>query len=32
MNFKQFCSDILILSDPEKAKQMSAYMRNQFDF
>ena len=32
MNFKQFCSDILILSDPEKAKQMSSYMRNQFEF
>ena len=32
MNFKQFCSDILILSDPEKAAQMSAYMGDQFDF
>ena len=32
MNFKQFCSDILILSDPEVAGQMSAYMRNQFEF
>ncbi|MDI9490792.1 MAG: DNA alkylation repair protein [Clostridiaceae bacterium] len=32
MNFKQFCSDILILSDPEKGKQMSSYMRDQFEF
>lgn len=32
MNFKQFCSDILILSDRDKARHMSAYMRDQFDF
>ncbi len=32
MNFKQFCSDILILSDPEIAAQMKSYMRNKFDF
>ncbi len=32
MNFKQFCSDILILSEPEIAEQMQAYMRRQFEF
>lgn len=32
MNFKQFCSDILILSDPEIAVQMKSYMRDQFEF
>ncbi|NLJ94671.1 MAG: DNA alkylation repair protein [Clostridiaceae bacterium] len=32
MNFKQFCSDILILSDPETSAKMSAYMRDQFEF
>lgn len=32
MNFKQFCSDILILSKPTIALQMKSYMRRQFDF
>lgn len=32
MNFKQFCSDLLILSDSDISKKMSAYIRDQFQF
>lgn len=32
MNFKQFCSDILILSDPDIGAQMKSYMRGKFEF
>lgn len=32
MNFKQFCSDLLIRSNSERAQQMSAYLNHRFSF